>query len=172
MIWIWLAVVVLSAIIEAISWDMTSIWVTCGGIIALILCACGVPILWQLVPFIVITVLCIIFLRPLVKKSISKGTVNTNISSFIGQKAKIVKEISEFSNGTIKINGVTWSAQSKDGLSIATGTEVEIVEVLGNKLIVKQLENNTQEAINNNKNNNDNIIEESQNETKNTDIKD
>lgn len=167
MIWIWLAVVVVSAIIEAISWDMTSIWVTCGGIIALILCACGVPILWQLVPFIVITVLCIIFLRPLVKKSISKDTVNTNISSFIGQKAKIVTEISEFSNGTITINGITWSAQSKDGLPIATGTEVEIVEVLGNKLIVKQLENNTQDDINNN-----DIIEESQNETKNTDIKD
>lgn len=140
MIWVWLAIIVISAVIEALSWDMTSIWITCGGIITLIICACGAPIVAQIIPFVLISLICIIFLRPLAKKSISKNTVATNSSSLIGKRSKLIEEISDTQNGSIKINDIIWSAQSIDGSKIDKGKNVEIVQIKGNKLIVKLCE--------------------------------
>ena len=142
MIWVWVGVIVISAIVEVFSLDMTSIWITCGGIVSLIICAIfPEAIIWQIIPFIVVTALCIIFIRPITKKLISKKTVATNISSFIGHKSKLITEITEFKLGTLKINDIVWNAKTADGSSIAVGEEVEVIEIEGNKLIVKKIDN-------------------------------
>ena len=142
MIWVWVGVVVISAIIEAISWDLTSIWITFGGITALILCAIAPEtILWQIILFVVITALCIIFLRPIEKKCISKKTIATNISSFIGQKSKLITPITENELGTIKLNGVLWNVKSENNEPINENEKVEIIEISGNTLTVKKIEN-------------------------------
>jgi len=142
LVWVWVGIIVLSLIIEAITWDMTSIWFAAGGLVALILYACGLSYLWQIIPFVVVSALCIIFLKPLVKKRLSKKTIPTNVSSFIGQKAKLIEETSEFKNGSLKLNGIIWTAQSSNkAISIEKDTEVEIVDVQGNTLKVKPVAN-------------------------------
>lgn len=142
MIWVWVGIVVISAIVEAFSMDMTSIWITCGGIIGLIICAIfPEAIFWQILPFIIVTTLCIIFLRPITKKLISKKTVATNVSSFVGKKSKLISAITESDLGTLKINGIIWNAKTNDNSIINAGEEVEIIDIEGNKVIVKQIKN-------------------------------
>ena len=142
MIWVWVGIVCVSAIVEALSWDMTSVWITCGGLVALIICAIGAPLWAQIIPFIIITALLIIFIRPIVKKSIDKKTVKTNSSSLVGEKFKLLTDIKESMPGSLKVNDVIWTATSEDDCEINAGTYVEIVEIKGNKLIVKPAEEN------------------------------
>ncbi len=137
-LWIWVAVVVISAVIEAFSQDMTSIWFTCGGLVALIINACGAGLIWQIIPFVVVTTLCIILLRPVAKKYINKTDTKTNVSALIGVKAELINDITELSNGEITISGVTWKVKDKDNNALKKGTIVEVVNVEGNRLIVKE----------------------------------
>jgi membrane protein implicated in regulation of membrane protease activity len=141
-IWVWVAVIVISAIIEAITTDLTSIWFTVGGIIALIICICGAPEIAQVIPFGIVSLLCILTIRPVVKKTISKQTIETNISSLVGRKETLITPITHKTKGTIKINDVIWNVVSEDNSEIKANTEIEIVSVSGNKLIVKKVNNN------------------------------
>ena len=142
-LWIWVAVFVISAIVEAFSLDLTSIWITCGAIIPFII-AIFAPeaIIWQIIVFIVVTLVLMIFIRPIAKKCLTKRTHKTNISSFIGKKAILISDITPYELGTIKINDIVWNVTTKDNSTISANNEVEIIEVNGNKLIVKLVEEN------------------------------
>ena len=142
MLWVWVGVIALALILEAMSMDMTSIWFAVGGFVSLILQVCGANLTWQIVPFVIISALCIIFLRNITKKLIQKPTVATNIDKQIGLKTKLIDRISEDDLGSIKINGIIYSAKSENDEIIESGTEVEIVKVEGNKMIVKEIKTN------------------------------
>ena len=136
MLWIWVAVICASAIIEAISTDMTSIWVTCGGIVGIILYAIWPDnILVQIIPASVVTILLIIFIRPIVRKTLKNKTTKTNADSLVGQKFKLLTDIKDNELGTVKINGVVWSVESEDNNEINAGEEILICQIKGNKLI-------------------------------------
>ena len=140
MLWLWLGIICVSALIEVFSWDMTSIWITCGGIVALIIYA-FVPdiLLAQIIPFIVISALLIIFIRPIVKKTIDKKTVKTNTSSLVGSVHSLLTDIKADKLGTIKVNDVIWSVESDNGDEISAGEKVEICDIKGNKFVVKKV---------------------------------
>ena len=139
MLWVWIGVVAVSLIVEALSMDMTSIWFAVGGLFSLILWAI-IPdqIVWQVAVFLVISALCIIFLRKIAKRILfQKPTVATNIDKMIGTHTKLLESIKENAPGTLKINGVVWTAISLNDKEIEGGTEVEIIQIEGNKMIVK-----------------------------------
>lgn len=141
MIWVWLAVVAVSLIIEFITWDLTSIWFAVAGLISLILSAIdGINWIWQLGVFIVLSALLIIFVRQICKKLLLKTDEKTNVDAFIGKRTKLLTSIGENENfGTLKFNGVVWNATAEDNSQIAEQSEVEIVKVDGNKMIVKKV---------------------------------
>ena len=73
-IWIWLGVTVFSLIVEFITFDMASIWFAFGGIIAMILAACGVGLTWQLIVFIVVALTLLLSLRKIALKYLQRGS--------------------------------------------------------------------------------------------------
>ena len=144
MLWVWIGVVAISLIVEALTMDMTSIWFAVGGLFALITWAI-IPeqIVWQIAVFLVISALCIVFLRKIAKKFLlKKPTVATNIDKTIGTHTKLIEAIKQDAPGALKINGIVWTAVSFNGLDIENGTEVEIIEIEGNKMVVKPFEQN------------------------------
>lgn len=143
MIWVWLAVVAVSLIVEFITWDLTSIWFAVAGLISLILSAIeGISWVWQLVVFIVISALLIVFVRQICKKLLLKSDEKTNIDAYIGKRTKLISGIGANEDfGTVKFNGVVWNAKTEDNSTIAENSEVEVVKVEGNKLIVKLVAN-------------------------------
>jgi len=140
MIWvyIWLGVVALTMILEFITMELVSIWISIGALVALILAACGVGYEIQIIVAIVVSIGCILGLRKVTLKLLNKNKDKTNLDLIIGVKTKLLTPITKDEIGSVKHNGITYSAVTIDGSEIAEGEYVVIKEIQGNKLIVKK----------------------------------
>lgn len=139
MFWVWLGVIALTAIVEFISLDLTSIWFTVGAIIPFILAAIG-GVRWeiQVAVFVGVSALLLIFLRKITRKMLLKNAnFKTNIDAIIGKKVRMIERTDFETLGAVKINDVVWSARGENSETIEKGEVVEVVKVDGNKLIVK-----------------------------------
>lgn len=142
MFWVWLAVIIVTAVIEFATMDIASIWFTIGAIVPFILAGTkAVGWHWQLVIFIVTSAVLIIALRPATKKWLLKSdNTKTNAESLVGKHFRL-KEKTDFETiGSVKVNGVVWSAVSVDNELIEANEIVEVVKIDGNKLLVKKVE--------------------------------
>ena len=134
----WLIVFVVFAALELVSVGMTCIWFAVGALAACVTSLFTGNWIIQSIVFIIVTVLFLLFLRPLAVKYVNNKTEKTNVDSIIGRTAKVVKEIDNVNaKGMVVIDGVEWTARSKDNRVIPKETLVEVVEVSGVKVIVK-----------------------------------
>lgn len=139
-LYIWLGVTALALILEFITSDMVSIWFVGGGIIAMILSACGLEWYVHLPVFIVVSLLSMLFLRKFAIKHLIKDQEKTNADSVIDKEFVLLSAISFNQHGSIKVNDVVWTAVCEDDKAeIAEGTIVKVVGIKGNKYIVKEI---------------------------------
>ena len=141
-IYIWLAVACVSALIEAFTMQMVSIWFVAGGLIALILAICNVAIEIQIIVFIVVSLLAMISLRRICLKYLLRNTnTKTNVDSFQGKETRLLKTIAPDEPGEIKFADITWTAVAENGdLVIEKGSIVHVIRVDGNKMVVSPVE--------------------------------
>lgn len=147
MIWIWLAVTAVAAIIEFLTVEMVSVWFTVGGLFAMVTYAAGAPYWAQLIVFILVSVVCLFAFRKLAMKWLVrhiKGETNTD--ALIGKIVKIIDPIDDDGIGSAKINDVIWTVVGKAGIRAESGDHVKIVEIQGNKLIVTLQEEESAES--------------------------
>ena len=98
----------------------------------------GADLVWQIILFMVVSLVLLIVLRPLAKKKMLKHVTPTNVDSLIGQVYPVLSKIGPgHEAGQIKIGDVEWRAISEDGAEIPESTPVEILRVEGSKLVVK-----------------------------------
>ena len=139
--WIaWLSIFVIAVIVEAATAEITGIFLCLGSLIALILSLIpGVPFWAEIIVFVALTVLSFIFLRPVFKKLFKKtGNKDTNVDGLIGTKCLVQKEYKKYDFGEVRIAGATWSIINIiNEEEIPLNSQVEIVGIDGNKLIVK-----------------------------------
>ena len=148
MMYIWIAIICVAALIEAFTLQMVSIWFVAGGIVSLILYFCGVGYEVQIIVFIAVSIILLIALRKLCLKFLLKNTnEKTNVDALIGKEARLLKDIELGQLGEIKLGDVVWSTTTKDESPLASGTLVKITQVQGNKLIVEAVEQNKNEQI-------------------------
>lgn len=134
----WLIVFVVFAALELVSVGKTCIWFAVGALAACVTSLFTGNWIIQSIVFIIVTVLFLLFLRPLAVKYVNNKTEKTNVDSIIGRTAKVVTEIDNVNaKGMVVIDGVEWTARSKDDRVIPKETLVEVVEVSGVKVIVK-----------------------------------
>ncbi len=133
---LWVTVIVTSAIAEGVTAALVSIWFIAGGLAALVAQMAGASITVQVAIFLVVSLLVIVFLRPLAVKVLYKNA-DKALNSIVGKQA-IVKESIDNINctGEVFIEGKMWSARSNDGSSIKEGTIVTVESVEGVKAIV------------------------------------
>ena len=101
-----------------------------------------VPYPVQIAVFLVLSVALLLGLRKITLKWLTKNNVKTNTDSFIGKTFELIDPITKHANGSIKINGVVWSATSEDGSLIDSGTEVVVTSIRGNTVIVTKSSQN------------------------------
>lgn len=134
---VWLAVIVGAAILEAVTVQLVSIWMVVGGIAALIANLLGAPIWIQTGTFAVVTTLTLVLTRPLVKKLINSKRVETNAGRYIGKTGIVTSDINnEKGLGQVTVMGTVWSARSESGDLISAGSNVQVLRIEGVKLIV------------------------------------
>lgn len=112
-------------------------WFGIGGLVALVLALLGLELHIQMIAMLIVTVLLLIFTKPIVNKTVKK-VPPTNVDAYIGKKAIVINEINNIEGtGTVKVMGETWSAISTDDSIIPAKTQVIVEKVTGAKLEVK-----------------------------------
>lgn len=137
---LWLVVLIVSIVVEIISLGLTSIWFAGGAIVALILSALSLPLWLQILVFLVVSIVLMVFTRPIAVKYFNKDRVRTNVESMIGRQAIVISEVNNLQGiGQVTVGGQEWTARSEDdNKNLQVGTVVQVVAVNGVKLIVRE----------------------------------
>lgn len=109
-----------------------------AALVTAIVAYIGFPIEFQLVVFIVASLIIFFTLRPLAMKYLApKKKVETNVNRLIGRKAVVIETIDNFrQTGRVKIDGDDWRARTETQEVIPVGREVIIKVVDSATLIV------------------------------------
>lgn len=137
---IWLIIAGIFFIGEIATVGFLIFWFGLGALFAMLASFFTDNIIIQTTIFLISSTILIFATKPFVKKFVDVKKTNTNAFSIIGKTALVIKEINPIqSQGQIKINGETWSAESDNNEVIPEGTEVEILQIRGVKTIVKAI---------------------------------
>lgn len=135
----WLFIVVVMAIIEIITLGLTTIWFAGGALVAFVASLLGAGFVIQVALFVVVSVVLLAVTRPLAVEFFNKGRECTNAESLIGKMAVVKEEIDNLNaRGQVSVDGQEWTARAFEDKIIPQGTTVEIVEISGVKLLVKE----------------------------------
>lgn len=135
----WLALTIVSVVIEAITMGLTSIWFAFGGIAAIIASLLGATLWIQVLCFLLVTILMLLLTRPLAVKLLKPNLKKTNVDAIPGKIGKVVERIVPLEGkGQVKIDGQIWSAKAEDGVTpVEEGAIVTVVRVEGVKVVVR-----------------------------------
>ena len=135
---IWLIILVLFGIGEAVTVGLTSIWFALGALGALIVSQLGLGFWPQIITFLILSAL----VRPFAKKVLQPGYSPTNADRIIGATGLVTEEIDNLAgHGLVNIAGQVWSARSAgEGAVIPAGQEVRVTQIQGVKVLVEPVQ--------------------------------
>ncbi|MBQ7372714.1 MAG: NfeD family protein [Blautia sp.] len=136
----WLIVLAVLLVIEAITTGLTTVWFAGGALVAAVASNFGAGLVPQLVLFLGVSLILLIFTRPLAVRYMSRDLEKTNVNSLVGKKAVVTQKINNLAqSGQVKLGDIEWKARTaEDGVTIPEKTIVEIESVSGVKLIVHE----------------------------------
>ncbi len=135
---IWFILAIVLAGIEAATLGIVTIWFAIGALAAMIVSLTGLSLIFQVIAFIITSGVLLYFTRPIVKKFLVKKTQRTNSDRLIGEEGVVIEKIDPvLGKGQVKVMGQIWSARPSGSESIEVDEAVEILEISGVKLIVK-----------------------------------
>lgn len=137
MIYIWLALIIVFFVLEAMTMDLFGIWFSIGALAAFITTYATDDWIVQTIVFVIVAVILLLFTRPVAKKYFTPRRVRTNLDRIVGEKGIVLKAIKPFEVGEVKVDGKIWSAIANENQEIAKGETVTIVSIEGAKVIVK-----------------------------------
>ena len=138
MVYLWIALMVVFIVVEGLTVQLVSTWFAVGALSALIANLCGAGTGWQIAVFFIVSIICLIITKPLVKKLTSKNIQPTNADRCIGQEAIVIERIDNIAGkGQVNVKGAVWTARSCDGRIVDEGERVKILSIDGVKLIVE-----------------------------------
>lgn len=139
---IWLIIAILLVILEICTAAFGSICFAIGAAVAAIAAGIGAGLTWQILIFVVVSMLTFIFLRPFMLKFLDRKSkdVKTNADALVGKRAVVSERIDASQlTGRVAVDGDDWKAVSEDGSVIEKGTPVEIVKLDSIILTVKAI---------------------------------
>lgn len=137
---IWLVLLVILILIEIATLGLTTIWFAGGAFVAAIAAMFGAPGYVQVILFVLVSCVLLIFTRPIAVKYFNKDRIKTNAESLVGMQAIVVSEIDNLQGiGRVTINGVEWMGRSTEqSKKLPVGAVVIIRAIDGAKLIVEE----------------------------------
>ena len=135
---VWLGVAALMALVEVVSLGLITMWFVIGALAAFVANLLGVDPLVQIAVFLVVSVLCLVVLRPVFVKYRQRGQREEPTN--VGQIAVVRESIdNDRLVGRVETpDHMTWAARSADGNPIPAGENVVVVGQESVKLIVER----------------------------------
>lgn len=133
----WLIIFIFLIFVEIATVNLVSIWFAIGAIASCILSIYVDNLIIQLGCFVITSTICLILTKSIISKIKNHKITPTNLDRVIGDIGIVTEDLDEFNNGEVKVDGKTWTATSKETLTV--GTKVKIVSINGVKLNVKSI---------------------------------
>lgn len=142
---IWLGLFILLLVIEIITVGLTTIWFAAGALAALAANVLGANLIIQIIIFLAVSVVLLIFTRPWAEKHLNRKRVRTNYEREIGKVIRITEKVDNMDQtGKSVVDGQEWTVRSRNDSDIfEAGTLARVVAVSGVKLIVEKCEEET-----------------------------
>ena len=142
---IWLGLFILLLVIEIITVGLTTIWFAAGALAALAANVLGANLIIQIIIFLVVSVVLLIFTRPWAEKHLNRKRVRTNYEREIGKVIRITEKVDNLNQtGKSVVDGQEWTVRSKNDSEIfEAGALARVAAVSGVKLIVEKCEEET-----------------------------
>lgn len=135
--WIsWLILIILLAVLEAITINLVSIWFIASGLVSLFLSFFVDSFSIQFAIFVILGLILMLVTRPVLVKKFGRTNVKTNLDRVIGMEGIVTEEITKLKIGEVKVDGKRWSAISNT--KIETNSTVIVEGVDGVKLVVRK----------------------------------
>ena len=128
----WLIAAIVLVIVEICTAGFGALCFALGAAFSALVSGLGGSFTWQILVFVVVSLLTFIFLRPVVVRFLDKKSedVKTNAEAIIGRKGIVSERIDASQHtGRVAIDGDDWKAVSEDGSVIEKGTDVEILKL-------------------------------------------
>ena len=137
---LWLALVAVLLVIEAVTVGLTTVWFAGGALVAAVASWLGAGQAVQWILFVAVSLVLLIFTRPLAVRYMNRDISRTNVDGLIGKRAVVIQEVNNLAQtGQVRINDLEWMARTKDdSRTIPEKAVVIIKEVKGVKLIVEE----------------------------------
>lgn len=137
--WVWVAITVICIVIETMTFALTTIWFAISAFVMVFLAFTPIPFSVQLLIFVALSMILLIFTRPVLQKKLNQKKIATNYERIIGQIAVVTKKITALDKGAIKINGMEWTAAIKEDNVLEEGSKCVIEEIAGVTAFVKKI---------------------------------
>lgn len=136
----WLIVAIIFGVGELMTTSLTLVWFSIGALAVMLLSIFIESVLWQIIVFAIISITLLVVATKYLVDRDKRVKYNTNLQGIISQKAVVINDIEPYGSGLVKLNGEEWTAVSKDEVKIEKGKIVEVIEIEGVKLIVKEVD--------------------------------
>lgn len=135
---IWLVLIVAFVGIEIGTVGLTSIWFAGGALVALVAQLIGLNIFWQIIIFIVVAAVLLIFTRPWALRYFKPRLVKTNYETVIGETVRLTEAVDNIrGTGTAIYKGQEWTARAfEENVTFEEGAIVKVKEIRGVTLYV------------------------------------
>ena len=131
----WFIAFLVLLVIEFVTINLVTIWFAIGALAAIISTFFTDVILIQLIVFFVVSLLSLIFTRPIIKKFKGFDVIPTNSDMVIGKVGEVIKPIEKDKYGEVKVFGNIWTACSSKPIDV--GRKVKVLSIDGVNLIVE-----------------------------------
>jgi membrane protein implicated in regulation of membrane protease activity len=134
---VWLLLMVLFFVVEAVTVTMVSAWFAVGAFAALVASLFDAGLGVQIIVFLVASAVALALLRPVARRYFTPRLTKTNVDALVGVECLVVESVDNAAYcGKVKIGDVEWTARSTTNEPIPAGTQVRVDRVQSIKVYV------------------------------------
>lgn len=135
---IWLVLIVIFVGVEIATVGLTSVWFAGGAVAGLFAQLLGMPVFGQVIIFIAVSAVLLIFTRPWALRYLKPRLVKTNYETVIGEEVCVTETIDNIrGSGTAVYKGQEWTARAFEAEKcFEKGALVMVKEIRGVTLYV------------------------------------
>lgn len=139
---VWIALIIVFAIIEIATVGLTSIWFAGGALAALLVYALGLGPVWQFIVFVAVSVVLLCFTRPWALKYLRPRLTRTNYEEALEENVCLTETVDNGrGTGTAVYKGQEWTARAyENGRVFEAGSIVKVKEIRGVTMYVVESE--------------------------------
>ena len=137
---IWIGLFIILLLIEIFTVGLTTIWFAIGALAAAGVNTLGADLIIQIIVFLAVSVILMIFTRPWAARHLNQNRLKTNYESKIGEIIKITERVDNLKQtGKSIVDGQEWTVRSQSSNDILEKDELaKVIAVSGVKLIVEK----------------------------------